>query len=240
MARFERPLKAHRRPIACWLAAHWHASLARFGPQSHLSVKTGAQVQIFLQIQPPGLANRKQPRIKLGPVALYLATDIHDMWQPPNRQSQHMWHSLAICGNRQRGPGLRASGRISAFTAGTFSGANDREIATLGALVPSVAFLLCLGPFLCNRPIIGRYCPLQMAEAVPYLSLSVALDRDCLGRCRIGKYRERIDFGAHEATGHEFLGGGGRLAECKRSCAVAMTSSPVTVGSTWARSFRPR
>ena len=71
-----------------------------------LSVKTGAQVQFFLQIQPPGLANRKQPRIKsIGPVALYLATDIHNLWQPPNRQSQHMWHSLAICGNRQRGPG---------------------------------------------------------------------------------------------------------------------------------------
>jgi len=35
VARFERPLKAHRRPISGWLAAHWHASLARFGPQSH-------------------------------------------------------------------------------------------------------------------------------------------------------------------------------------------------------------
>jgi hypothetical protein len=34
-ARFDRPLKAHRRPISCWLAAHWHASLARFGSQSH-------------------------------------------------------------------------------------------------------------------------------------------------------------------------------------------------------------
>ena len=106
VARFERPLKAQRRPIAGWLAAHWHASLARFGRSRILSVKTGAQVQFFLQIQPPGLANRKQPRIKsIGPVALYLATDIHNLWQPPNRQSQHMWHSLAICGNRQRGPG---------------------------------------------------------------------------------------------------------------------------------------
>ena len=25
----------------------------------------------------------------------------HDMWQPTNSQSQHVWHSLAICGNRQ-------------------------------------------------------------------------------------------------------------------------------------------
>ena len=41
-----------------------------------LSGKTGAQAQFFWQIQPPGLANRKQPRMKsIGPVALYLATN---------------------------------------------------------------------------------------------------------------------------------------------------------------------
>ena len=85
---------------------------------------------------------------------------------------------------------------------------------------------------------------MQMVAAVPYLSLSVALDRDCLGGWRTCKYRERIDFGAHEATGHEFLGGGGRLAECKRTCGVAHDIKPrngwIDVGEIVAAEIRDR
>jgi hypothetical protein len=33
--RFEHPLKGASETISGWLAAHWHASLTQFGPQSH-------------------------------------------------------------------------------------------------------------------------------------------------------------------------------------------------------------
>ena len=95
------------------------------------------------------------------------------------------------------------------------------EIPALGAFVPSKAFLPCLNSFLCNRPMIGRFCPLQMVEVISCLNHGVAVDRDGLGGRRAGKYRERIEFGSHKASGYDFRGGGGRMSERNRARGVA-------------------
>ena len=142
------------------------------------------------------------------------------------------------------GTRLRASGRISTLTAGALAGAHYCEIPAFGALVPSEAFPPCLGAFFCKRPMIGRISPRQMVEAIAYFRLDLVLDCDGLGGRRAGKYRERIDFGAHKATGHEFLGGGGRLAERKRARGVAHEIEPgngwIDVGEIVAAEIRDR
>ena len=110
-----------------------------------------------------------------GPVTLYLANPLSKWWQ-------FLWRTDTLYLATDKWIVLRASGRISALAAGALAGAHYREIAALGALVPGVAFLPCLGASLCNRPMIGRFSPWQMVEAIAYCSLGLVARSRWLGR----------------------------------------------------------